>query len=296
MIATSVPIETHVAPVSRASILALLDDPHALPAVPPVAQQVVRLSEEDDTPASMLARVISKDPALAGRLLRVANSAFFGFSRKVETVTLAVTLLGFRAVRNMVLALSLKSMFRTFGILERRLWAQSVCMGVAASAVAKRARTAAPEEAFVAGLLADAGQAVLLELARTDYQALLLTAYRDDSDILALEHERLGIGHDEIGATLARRWNLPESLELTIRHHHGAPPESDLQAAAGLSEIVRVAELLTRAAGAGRPSPGHCSPEEIECRMAAVGLAPHLFEELLGEVQGRLAQDGQSLG
>ncbi len=296
MIASSASAAPHVSPVTRASILALLDDPHALPAVPPVAQQVVRLSEEDDTPASALARVISKDPALAGRLLRVANSAFFGFSRKVETVTLAVTLLGFRAVRNMVLALSLKSMFRTFGILERRLWAQSLCMGVAASAVAKRSRTASPEEAFVAGLLADAGQAVLLELARTDYQALLLTAYRDDADILALEHERLGIGHDEIGATLARRWNLPETLELTIRHHHGWPPERDILAPTGLSEIVRVAELLTRAAGAGRPMPAHCSTEEIESRMATVGLDPGLFDELLAEVRGRLEQDGQTLG
>ena len=132
------------AAVNRTSILALLDEPNALPPVPPVAQQVLRLSEDDNTHASALARVISNDPALAGRLLRVANSAFFGFSRKVETVTLAVTLLGFRAVRNMVLALSLKSMFRSFGILERRLWTQSVCMGIGSSAVARRTRLEHP--------------------------------------------------------------------------------------------------------------------------------------------------------
>lgn len=282
--------------VNRTSILALLDEPNALPPVPPVAQQVVRLSEDDNTHASALARVISNDPALAARLLRVANSAFFGFSRKVETVTLAVTLLGFRAVRNMVLALSLKSMFRTFGILERRLWAQSVCMGIGSSAVARRTHVASPEEAFVAGLLADSGQAVLLELLRGDYQGMLLTAYREDIDILEIEREHFGVGHDEIGAALARRWNLPESLEHTIRHHHGAASAELDPRASGMAHVVQAAVLLARAIGAGRPAPAVCHPDEVAARMGALGLDAFSFELLTEEVRSRLQEEGSAFG
>lgn len=284
------------AAVNRTSILALLDEPNALPPVPPVAQQVVRLSEDDHTHASALARVISNDPALAGRLLRVANSAFFGFSRKVETVTLAVTLLGFRAVRNMVLALSLKSMFRSFGILERRLWAQSVCMGIGSSAVARRTRAASPEEAFVAGLLADAGQAVLLELLRGDYQGLLLTAYREDGDILELERERFGVGHDEIGAALARRWNLPEILEHTIRHHHGGSSAEIDPRGSGMAHAVQAAVLLARCVGAGRPAPVACDPDEIAARMGALGLDASAFDLLADDVRVRLQEEGAAFG
>lgn len=282
--------------VNRTSILALLDEPNALPPVPPVAQQVVRLSEDDNTHASALARVISNDPALAARLLRVANSAFFGFSRKVETVTLAVTLLGFRAVRNMVLALSLKSMFRSFGILERRLWAQSVCMGIGSSAAARRTHVASPEEAFVAGLLADSGQAVLLELLRGDYQGMLLTAYREDIDILELERERFGVGHDEIGAALARRWNLPESLEHTIRHHHGGAAAELDPHASGMAHVVQAAVLLARAIGAGRPAPAACHPDDVAARMGALGLDTFAFELLTEEVRARLLEEGSAFG
>ncbi len=279
----------------RHSILALLDEPQALPPVPPVAQQVVRLAEEDTTTAVALADVISRDPALAGRLLRVANSAFFGFSRRVETVTLAVTLLGFRAVRNMVLAVSLKSLFRTFGILERRLWAQSVCMGIAASELARRTRTAAPEEAFVAGLLADSGQAVMLELMRAEYQPLLLTAYREGVEVLDLERQHFGVGHDEIGAALARRWNLPETLEKTIRQHH-APADPNEPPRGGLARLVRTADAVARVLGAGRPNPTPQSHADIEEALAGLGLGAGTTEEVFARVRARFERDGYSLG
>ncbi|MBK7972613.1 MAG: sigma 54-interacting transcriptional regulator [Deltaproteobacteria bacterium] len=133
----------------------------------------------------------------------------------------------------MVLALSLKSMFRSFGILERRLWTQSVCMGIGSSAVARRTRLASPEEAFVAGLLADSGQAVLLELLRGDYQGLLLTAYREDVDILELEREHFGVGHDEIGARWRGAGTSPRASSRPSGNTTGAPRVRPTPAPAG---------------------------------------------------------------
>ncbi len=185
---------------------------------------------------------------------------------------------------------------RAVGILERRLWTQSVCMGIGSSAVARRTRLASPEEAFVAGLLADSGQAVLLELLRGDYQGLLLTAYREDVDILELEREHFGVGHDEIGAALARRWNLPESLEQTIRQHHGCPSGETDPRASGMAHVVQAAVLLARAVGAGRPAPAPGDPDAIAAKMGALGLDPGAFDLLAEEVRTRLQQEGPVFG
>ena len=194
-----------------------------LPTIPAVLARILQLSDSVDANGKDLIAVIEKDQALTGKMLRLANSAFFGQSRRVATIPRAVMLLGFSTVRNLALGVKVWDALGS-GIARPRLeelWMHSVACAMSAKALASRLRAADPDETFTAGLLHDVGRLVLAMRFRDDYwNAVGGTAETEPVD--TLERQAFGIDHAEVGAWMLEAWALPPAIVEAVRSHHNA--------------------------------------------------------------------------
>jgi len=209
-----------------------------------VAARAIHLAEDERSAAMDLATVISSDQALTSKLLRLSNSAYYGYSRRIANVREAVILLGMRTVRSVAISSGIIDSFNVPTPHEEfakdLFWAHSVCVGLVAEVVARETRLARPEDAFTAGVLHDVGKLAMM-LAEPDQFAevvdLILTEHMNYGEA---ELAVFGIGHEHVGARLAQRWKFPEPLVDGIRHHHQDRPIAVLDS---LADIVAVANL-----------------------------------------------------
>lgn len=198
-----------------------------LPPLPAVVLKVMETVNRPDTSAEDLNRLISLDQSLSSKLLRIVNSAYYGFPRRISTVTHAVVILGFNTVRNLVLGVSAFEMLSRkqgpSGLNRDRFWEHSVATAIAAGVIMskRRVRTRAfVEEAFLTGLLHDVGQLFLDCYFPMQYAVTL--AYADRECVQAIEAERLilGINHAMVAQRIAEVWNFPPTLVGAFGGHH----------------------------------------------------------------------------
>jgi putative nucleotidyltransferase with HDIG domain len=209
---------------------------------------MLEMTERDDVTAADLERLTNADQALASRVLRVANSAYYGLERQVESVVHATVILGLRQVRNLALSLSAAGMFhaqtRQHQELHARFWTLSLGTAIGSQLLAARRRLDArgSDGVYVGGLLHDVGRLFLLTHMTDLYIRLCSHAKKQDIRLVEAEQSQLGITHVEVGVALAEKWGFPESLAHVIAHHEGPlEPEVDVQLA-----TVNVASALAR--------------------------------------------------
>ncbi|MDP1704729.1 MAG: HDOD domain-containing protein [Sulfurimicrobium sp.] len=222
----------------------ILNNLHQLPSIPAVVQELIVSFDNPDLDSQHLAGKIGQDQALSAKVLRVANSAFYGLPRQVGSIQEAVTVLGFSAVRSLVLSAGFVDAFSTDGAacVDRNLyWQRSLTTATYAKAVAKCLRLDG-EMAFSAGLLHDIGILVLDVCDHERFTALWLTVQEGGSGLIEAERTTFGFDHAELGAEVARRWKFPPVIEDAIRYHY-QPEHQTLQM---LTRIVQVAALLAR--------------------------------------------------
>ena len=205
------------------SIVALLDDVEGLVSPPDVCMQLFELIHSPSAGAADIARVVGIDPNLTARLLRIANSSFYSFSRKIDTISRAVTVIGNTELYQLVLSISA---VKTFAHIPNELvrmetfWRHSVYTGLLARALAVRANVLHPERLFVAGLMHDLGSLVLYNQRPEAMRDLLLMADGDEEVLYQAEMERFEFSHASVAAHMMERWQLPETLIDAIKWHH----------------------------------------------------------------------------
>ena len=204
----------------------LLDKAAGLITPPTVCVRLLALLRSSKASASDIASVVSYDPNLAARLLRVANSSYYGLRRRVQTVQRAVTLLGARDLSNFAIAIS---MTRTYSALggglydAERFWRHSVYVALTAQQLAKHVGMGGSNRLFVAGLLHDVGSP-LLYFERPDLVRKMSQTVASDEDVVAAqERAEFGFSHDSLGARMLSKWELPDEIVELVRDHHGAP-------------------------------------------------------------------------
>jgi len=193
--------------------------------LPEVALRIARMVEDPTSSATDIGREISNDAALTLRLLRVANSPAFGQLGKIATISRAITVLGVRQVRDLTVGLTAVRTFEGIGnelVTMETFWRHSVLCAVAAAQIAARDGCGRTDSPFIAGLLHDIGQLVIYrrspDLGR---RALLMSVdAADDPGLYLCEREVMGFDHGAVGAALARKWGLPQSLQECIEFHH----------------------------------------------------------------------------
>ncbi len=215
-----------------------------LPSLPAVISEVLQLTEQNESSAESLACIIEADHALTVKLLRIANSAFYGLAQEVYTVRDAIILIGFEAVRSIAIsALVVSGVWVEDDIFDaRRFWVHSLCCGLFAQVVAGRVRRVKPDVAFTLGVLHDIGRMVLVQAIPKTYRALLQTLKTQRCYLWQAERSLLGYHHGEIGAVIARKWNLPIAYCEAIERHH----EPDITLTNGeLASVLALSDALS---------------------------------------------------
>lgn len=232
----------------------------ALPPLPIVAQRLLTLIQQDDSSANDITQVLSSDQALTGKILKLANSSFYGMSGKVGAVSRAVVILGFSAVRNMALGLGMAQVVRQGASVESLadFWRHALCVGAACRTVAREGSLPDPEEAFIAGLLHDLGR-LILDMVEPGHVARLPAGPPDR--LLQAEIDLVGVSHTRAGQLVARHWNLPERLSNVLRFHHH--PSQWRHDDSRLLACVMVGDLLASVLWYSREEPAD-PPDPVE--------------------------------
>lgn len=219
-------------------------DVSGLVSPPDVCIKLFELIESNQASAHALGEIISRDPSLTAKLLRIVNSSFFHFSRRIDTVSRAIAVIGISELYSLVIAVSaIKSFSKipNFIVNIDTFWRHSIYTGLLARALARRRDILHPERLFVTGLLHDIGSLVIYNRAPDTAKGLLLAARGNESIVHRTERQALGFDHAELGGLLLEHWHLPEHLREAVRCHH-APDD----AATGRLEaaIVHIADAL----------------------------------------------------
>jgi len=215
-----------------------------------VATRAIALAEDERSAAMDLATVISSDQALTAKLLRLSNSAYYGYSRRIGNVREAVILLGMRTVRSVAISSGIIDAF-TVGqpnpnFNQDLFWAHSVCVGLVAEVIARETRVARPEDAFTAGVLHDVGKLAMMLVEPLDFAEVVDLVIRERMSYREAELAVFKVGHEHVGARLAERWRFPKPLQDSIRAHHPEKPRPVIE---NLADVVAVANLACNREG-----------------------------------------------
>lgn len=225
--------------ISKKDLLAKL---HQLPSLPVIVQEVIASFNNADLDTTSLVYKISQDQGLSAKVLRVANSPFYGLSRQVGSIQEAITVLGFNCVRSLVLSAGMiHTLSSTTGSsFDRQVyWQRSFRVATIAKALVKEFRQE-QQLAFIAGMFYDIGQLVLDLCIPQQFAGLLRQQATSGLDLIELERAELGFDHAEIGAEVIRLWNFPAEIEQVVRDWH----QPEREPFSSLVSMVHVAVLL----------------------------------------------------
>ena len=212
---------THVEPTGTHRTLdEVINDIAGLQPLGAIATQILAITESDRFSAHELAKLISSDQALSTKMLRLSNSAYYGFPRAITTVRDAIVLLGFRAVRSATLASCVIDAVPGSANLDyQRFWRYSVTVGMLAELLARVEHTP-HDEAFTAGVIHNIGRLALDQYAPEQFRQALELARDSGMPLLDAERAVLGFTDVELGGGLALHWNFPPPLVDAVAHHH----------------------------------------------------------------------------
>jgi HD-like signal output (HDOD) protein len=226
-------------------VLSTLNRAEALPTLPSIATHVFKIASNPKSSAADITRIIVNDPPLTSKLLKIVNSAFYGFPQKVANVKQAVVILGTQEIMDLAFGLAAAKVFQIKpfeGLSDpRALWHHSMGTALIAQDLCLKLPQCQTFGGFTAGLLHDFGKIFLMENFSESYGQLYADAAQRNLPTFELEEDRLGLNHSVIGEALASNWNLPDSLVEAVAFHHrpcSAPKHPQLAAIVGLADYV----------------------------------------------------------
>ena len=242
---------------SQSDIQAVLTlDRDTLPSFPQVAAKLLEVSKDDTAPLEEVAKIVETDPGISIRVLELVNSAFYGLSRKVTSLSDSVVILGLDEIKKLALGIAIfEKIFKTGHTKEfNRLmfWRHSLAVAVLSMKIAQKIEYPNPEEAYTAGLLHDVGKIFLDLQGHRDYGKFIRKLSESTDLVIEKERSEIGLGHDDIGAFFCARWQLPENLVLAVKYHHQPFENHDLaEDEKQLIAIVCMADFLCWTQGMG---------------------------------------------
>jgi HD-like signal output (HDOD) protein len=205
-------------------IRAAIDDICDLPTIPKIGFKIVELASDPDVSIEQLTNAINQDPSLAARILKVANSPFYGAARHVNSMQLALVILGLNEVRNIAMGVTffnaMKSLSPKVSKYRETFWHHSAACGMVARILGRKLDIQSESTDFIAGLLHDMGKIVIDASFGSKIGPHLDKASKDSPPVIEAELELLGVTHEKIGAWLAEKWSLPDEICDAIAYHH----------------------------------------------------------------------------
>jgi putative nucleotidyltransferase with HDIG domain len=243
----------------------------------------------------VLAAFIARDQSMTTKILRLVNSAFYGSGKPVSSISRAVVIMGFQAVRSAALA---TSVFEHFAGLKPipdfsldGFWSHSLASSCLAKEISESRRIASPEDAYVVGLLHDVGKLVMLRYFPHDVDALCQAAQEQHFTWLACEDALFTVNHATVARAVFRAWDFPEPVVEAIACHHQPKAASRH---AELAAIVHVADYL--AGMAGFPCPGARPPDKVAPEaLKLLGVSESMFDDIIEQARAEIARSQEIL-
>ncbi|MFW6221372.1 MAG: HDOD domain-containing protein [Fibrobacterota bacterium] len=233
----------------RRDLLKAIENVASVPTLPTVMERITMLLQNPQTSAEEIGRAITTDQSLASKVLKLVNSAFYGFPGRISTITHAVVILGFATIKNIVLTATIIDVFRKrqagiAGFDMEQFWFHSVACGAAAKSLAKLVGCNEREECFIAGLLHDIGKIIICQYLPDEFEQIVTNAQKKHILFLESEGQLFRTSHQEIGGFLTESWNLPQNLQYPVNFHHQPQPGDKYYT---ITAIVHIADILVRA-------------------------------------------------
>lgn len=238
--------------MGRVTFDSIIEGVNDLPALPQVVIRVMELTENPDSTAQDINNVLNQDQGMTAKVLRMANSAFYGFPRRIATVTDAIVFLGFRTIRSIVMAASVSDILSReiegYALAPGELWRHSQCTAMTARLIARNTKFGSLDLAYTAALLHDIGKVILNNFMKEGYHEVVDRVISEDISFIDAENQILGFNHALVGARVAEKWNLPPELVEAIALHHN-PDNARLNKK--LTSIIHVADAVCLSMGIG---------------------------------------------
>lgn len=230
-------------------LVTVVEQISTIPTLPTVLERITHLLQNPQTSADEIGKAITTDQSLASKVLKLVNSAFYGFPGRISTITHAVVILGFSTIKNIVLTASILDVFRKAddtveGFDMEEFWRHSIACGAAAQALARIVDNTRREECFLGGLLHDLGKIIMCQYLPREFASIVNRVQTHDMLFHDSERFLYGSTHQEVGGLLAGNWNLPKTLQLAVKFHH-APEHGGDQAV--ITSVVHAADIFVRA-------------------------------------------------
>lgn len=233
--------------ITLEEIISRVDD---IPALPYTVSRIIQLTEDPDSTVQDIEREVLKDQSLTSKILRLANSAYYGYPRRISTISQATVLLGFQTIKSMTLNATVSNIMggelSGYALEKDALMRQSQSCAMVARVLAKKVKYSKAENAYVAGLLRDIGKVILNHYMKEQYQQVLLKVAKDQVSFLEAEEAILGFNHAQVGARVAEKWNLPEELVEAIALHH-TPEKASINEK--MTAIIHLADAIVMMMG-----------------------------------------------
>ncbi len=270
--------------MENSSVPKAIEHIEALPTLPTVLTRILSTVADPNASALDLAQHIAADQALAATLLRIVNSAYYGFKREIVRIPDAIVVLGFTEVRNLALAATAFDAFPDGDSAYDRtqLWRHSIATAIAADRCARAGALPNPDAYFVAGLLHDIGKVVFDVMNPERYRLAALQAHAQKARIYETERQLFRYDHAALGAALSNHWNLPRLIIRAIQDHHTAENGQEFPVSA---KLVAIADCSAYEAGLGEASSGVTPSRPVE---AAQSL--NISQDKLREIESELRQ------
>lgn len=258
---------------SESKIRSVVERIQKLPTLPEIGMNILDLAADPEISMEELSRAINRDPSLSARVLKVANSPFYGMPRQVDSLQLALVILGLYEVRNIALGIMILKVIEgldTHVIYDReKFWIHSIGCGIAARILSRRLNMRGDNTGFAVGLLHDMGKIIIDEYFSQEFAQIHNKTLHDNCAMIEAEKEILGESHEQIAGWLVEKWRLPETLCEAVVHHHDLSPRAesgkalkDPKAAA----LVYIAEAFCHRHEVGWDGDSSCN--DIEDKMA----------------------------
>lgn len=232
----------------------VLPESFVIPTMPAIANKVTTMLQNPDVGLREIAAVVAQDAPLAAKVLKIANSSFYGLQERCISTAQAASILGTKVLRNVVLQAAVIRQFdhlKELGVDLNQTWRHSILTAQACQFLVQKSGRPWPlshDEAYVCGLLHDLGQIVLIDNLREFYVKFWKRAQDEKLPLHVVEQQTLGFTHAEVGGRVAQRWNLPAPVMHAISYHHG--PETEARRD-GVVALILVANLVVERVAEG---------------------------------------------
>lgn len=282
----SLPAGAGQAPADQEDLTHLVARIDELPPLPAIATRALQLLSDPEASTESVEKAIAHDQALVAKLIRVSNSALYGGFQKVESLRQALTRLGAKTTKGLILAASTRSYFfkerKGMKVWGPILWQHSVECGLAARRIADACGHPDPEQAFIGGIMHDIGKLVILMIDEKKYQEINRIKVAEQQSALAAEVQVVGTSHSEIGQVLMEKWSMPEAVRACAAFHHNPePPGEHTQ----LVAIVTYANHISHVWGR-HPQTG-LAPDDalLNGLLQTIGISPDQNDALIAQIQ-----------